>query len=229
MNKFTFTQLVAIFLFGCVLSKKDVQTNIMAVDLKQVVVNDPFWSPKLQQWTTITVNDVFDKFEGKFHHDEQEQQRHNAFLNFDVIAEGKKNTGHHIGLPWFDGLIYETIRGAADLLILYPDKQLEARIDGYIDRIYAAQQVDNDGYINTYTDLINTNHRWGDNGGFLRFQHDVYNAGMLIEAGVHYYQTTGKTKLLEVATKFANHMCELMGTHPKEISYPIIQDLKKHY
>ncbi len=24
-------------------------------------INDPFWSPKLEQWSTTTVNDVFDK------------------------------------------------------------------------------------------------------------------------------------------------------------------------
>ena len=63
-------------------------------------------------------------------------------------------------------------------------------------------------------------HRWGDNGGFLRFQHDVYTAGMLVEAGVHYYKATGKTKLLEVAMRFANHMTELMGPSPRRNIVP---------
>ena len=39
----------------------------------------------------------------------------NAFLNFDLVAEGKRGIGKHHGPPWYDGLIYETIRGAADL------------------------------------------------------------------------------------------------------------------
>lgn len=186
----------------------------------RVKITDSFWSPKFKQWSTVTANDVLDKFEGKHLESADDQQRNNSFANFDVIAEGKKGTGQHAGLPWFDGLLYETIRGLSDLLVINPDSKLENRIDGYIDQIYAAQQADPSGYINTYTDLIEPDHRWGDNGGFLRFQHDVYNAGMLIEAGVHYYQATGKVKLLEVATKMANNMCDLMGPAPKRNIVP---------
>lgn len=43
---------------------------------------------------------------------------------------------------------------------------------------------------------------------------------MLIEAGVHYYKATGKAKLLEVATRFANHMSNLMGPAPKKNIVP---------
>ncbi len=97
---------------------------------------------------------------------------------------------------------------------------MQARLDGYIDRIYAAQQADPSGYLNTYTDLMEPDHHWGDNGGFLRWQHDVYNAGMLIEAGVHYYNATGKTRLLEAATRYANYMSGLMGAPPKRNIVP---------
>ena len=44
--------------------------------------------------------------------------------------------------------------------------------------------------------------------------------GMLVEAGVHYYNATGKTKLLEVATRCANLMAEYMGTFPKKNVVP---------
>jgi len=190
------------------------------VDIKNVTVNDSFWSPKFKLWSTTTVDDVFDKFEGKFKRDPDEWQQNNAFINFDNVANGGQSPKHHAGFPWFDGLIYETIRGVSDLLIQNPDKETEKRVDAYIDRIYAAQQVDPNGYINTWTDLMEPGHRWGDNGGFLRWQHDVYNAGMLVEAGIHYYQATGKTKLLEIATRFANYMTELMGPAPKRNIIP---------
>lgn len=173
----------------------------------QVTITDSFWLPKLTQWRVVTSNDVLNKFEP-------------VFKNFDDVAQGKKGTGHHEGLPWFDGLVYETIRGIAGFLQQQRDPVMEARLDKYIERIYAAQKADPDGYINTYTDLMEPTHRWGDNGGMLRFQHDVYNAGMLIEAGVHYYKATGKTRLLEVATRFANYMCNLMGAAPKRNIVP---------
>ena len=37
----------------------------------------------------------------------------------------------------------------------------------------------------------------------------------MIEAGVHYYQATGHTDLLEAATKMANLMCDVIGPPPK--------------
>jgi DUF1680 family protein len=209
----------SIFLACAVNKRQAVPQSEPDLRKQYATINDDFWSPRFETWRTTTANDVLNKFEG-LHLDISEREKNNAFANFDRIASGNKGKGEHAGLPWFDGLIYESIRGIGDLLKQKPDAALEARIDKYIDRIYAAQQADPDGYINTYTDLMEPAHRWGDNGGFLRFQHDVYNAGMLVEAGVHYYQATGKTKLLEIATKFTNHMCELMGPAPKRNIIP---------
>ena len=186
----------------------------------RAVINDPFWSPKFELWEKTTANDVLDKFEGKHLKTAEEQKKNNVFENFDKIAAGKKGGGGHAGLPWFDGLIYESIRGIGDLLKQHPDAALQARLDNYIERIASAQKADPTGYLNTYTDLMEPNHHFGDNGGFLRWQHDVYNAGMLVEAGVHYYQATGKTKLLEVATRYANYMSGMMGAPPKRNIVP---------
>lgn len=203
---------------SCVKGKS--KTPVQLIPLGEVQLNDAFWGPKFERWNRVTVTDVFDKFEGKHFSNAEEQARNNTFINFDDVAAGKKGTGHNAGLPWFNGLVYETIRGVSDLLIQQSNKQLEQRIDGYVDRIEAAQKADPNGFIDTYTDLIQPDQRWGDNGGFLRFQHNVYNAGMLIEAGVHYYQATGKVKLLEVAARLANYMSDLMGPAPKRNIIP---------
>ena len=179
-------------------------------------IDAPFWSPRLQQWATVTANDVLDKFEGKV----PGSQDRNTFENFDRVACGERDSGWHAGMPWFDGLVYETLRGLADLLVQYPDTALENRLDGYIERIAAAQASEDSGYINTYAQLVENTHRWGENGGLLRWMHDVYNSGMLVEAGVHYYKATGKTRLLEVATRLANLMCDYMGPEPKHNIVP---------
>lgn len=118
-------------------------------EVNKVKVDDSFWAPRLKQWGTTTANDVFDKFEAKHLNNPDEQRRQNTFANFDDVAQGKKGTNHHAGLPWFDGLIYESIRGVSDFLAANPDTQMESRIDGYVDRIVAAQKADPDGYINT--------------------------------------------------------------------------------
>lgn len=197
--------------------------------IERVKITDAFWGPKMEKWRKVTVNDVFNKFDGNY--DPQKSPylqkdfeklgaTRDAFNNFDLVAQGKRGIGKHNGPPWYDGLVYETIRGAADFLVRYPDPILEKRIDGYIDRIGAAQASDPDGYVNTYTELMEPDHRWGFNGGLQRWQHDVYNAGMLIEAGIHYYKATGKTKLLNVAVKFANYMYDYMGPAPKKNVVP---------
>lgn len=189
------------------------------VELTSVEVNDAFWAPKLQQWGSKTANDVLDKFEGA-HIAEGRGVKRNTLDNFRNVAKGDRNTHNHVNLPWFDGLIYESVRGIADLLARYPDEALKSRIDSIVTLVAAAQASESTGYVNTYTQLMENDHRWGENGGLLRWMHDVYNAGALVEAGVHYYKATGETGLLEVATKMANLMCDYMGPAPKHNIVP---------
>ncbi len=181
--------------------------SLEPVPIQQVVVQDDFWSPKLKVWREVTIPDCLAKFEAD-----------GAVTNFDKIRDGAG--GEHGGPPWYDGLLYEMIRGSADFLAAERDPALEARLDGYIERIAAAAARDPDGYLNTYTQLKEPDHRWGMNGGDDNWQHDLYNAGAMVEAAVHYYRATGKTRLLEVATKLANHMADLMGPPPKQNAVP---------
>jgi len=180
---------------------------LQPVPIQQVHIDDAFWSPKRRVWRDVTITDCFTKFE-----------KDGAISNFDQIANG--STGDHGGPPWYDGLIYEMITGSADFLASEPDPILEARLDGYIDRIAAAAAKDPDGYLNTYTQMKEPEHRWGLDGGNDRWQHDLYNAGAMVEAGVHYYRATGKTKLLGLATRIANLMAATMGTPPKKNIIP---------
>ncbi len=222
MKKYSIIALLTVLvLAGCSAKQnRETEENICFLEVNQVKIHDSFWSPKLKLWSTVTATDVLNKFEGKHIHGAEFPEDHDAFHNFDLVASGERGIGKHAGFPWFDGLIYETIRGISDFLATAPDKNMEKRIDDYIDRIYAAQQSESTGYLETYTQLMEPDHAWGENGGFLRWQHDVYNAGMLIEAGVHYYKATGKTKLLEIATRFTNYMCDYMGPEPKKNVVP---------
>ncbi|MGC4044391.1 MAG: glycoside hydrolase family 127 protein [Armatimonas sp.] len=186
------------------MTERDIR-NLTPVSIEQVTISDAFWAPKLQLWRDVTIADCFTKFEN---------DRGGALNNFDLIRDGE--TGQHAGPPWYDGLIYEMIRGCADFLAAGRDPELEARIDGYIARIASAQEKDPTGYLNTWTQaMAPQEHRWGRNGGDDRWQHDVYNAGMLVEAAVHYWRATHKPALLEVATRLTNLMCDTIGPAPK--------------
>jgi DUF1680 family protein len=181
--------------------------KLTPVPIQQVTIDDEFWSPKYKVWREVTINDIFDKLE-----------KIGVVRNFDYVRDGQK--GKHEGQNYFDSWLYETIRGVSDFLAAKADPTLEKRIDEYIKHIAAAQAKDPDGYLNTGTSQNEPNHRWGRNGGNEVKQHDVYNAGALVEAGVHYYLATGKTELLQAAAKLTNYMCDEMGPPPKKNIIP---------
>jgi DUF1680 family protein len=175
---------------------------LMAVPLQQVTIKDDFWSPKLKLWQEVTVRDCFAKFANE-----------GTFENFNRVRAGEK--GGHNGPPWYDGLVYEMIRASSDFLISHPDPALKQQVAGYIEQISDAAAVNTNGYIETWTELMAPNHEWGLNGGNDVEQHELYNAGALIDAGVHWYRATGQTDLLKVAVKMANIMCGQFGPAPK--------------
>lgn len=182
---------------------------IHPVEIARVRILPGFWATKLETWRTVTLDDCFTKFE---------KDQGGAINNFDRVRDGL--TGKHAGPPWYDGLIYEMIRAASDFLASHPDPALEARLDGYISRIAAAQARGGDGYLNTYTQLEKPDQRFGLNGGNDTWQHDLYNLGALVEAGVHHHRATGKTALLEVALRMTNHVCDTVGWKPRREAIP---------
>jgi len=195
-------------------------SGFASAGIQNVTLTDGFWSQKMQQWATVTANDVLDKFEGRHIQPQHPDQKYSALDNFRMVADGHRGTNVHVGPPWYDGLIYETIRGLSDLGTIYPDATVAARLDSITGLIVRAQATEPDGFINTYTQLVEPDHRWGENGGFLRFMHDVYNAGFLVEAAVHRYKATGDTRLLNAAVKMADLMAGYMGEYPKHNVVP---------
>lgn len=108
--------------------------------------------------------------------------------------------------------LYKVIEGAAYLLKMERDPALEKQIDDIAVIIGAAQEED--GYLYPahtsgsyqYADL------WGGAGmgdkpyAWVVHSHELYNVGHLYEAAVAYYQATGKTNLLDIAEKSAQHV-----------------------
>ncbi|CAN5784947.1 glycoside hydrolase family 127 protein [soil metagenome] len=117
------------------------------------------------------------------------------------------------GYPFDDTDLYKVIEGASYTLNVHPDPKLDAYVDGLIAKIAAAQEPD--GYIYT-TRTINPKqpHRWA---GTERWQlvrddsHELYNLGHLFEAAVAHHLGTGKTSLLNVATKAADLLVKTLG------------------
>lgn len=191
-NKVLILSLVSILTIGC--CKKDAHTMSIVshhVDFSHVQVQDSFWSPRLQRVATTTIPVCID----------QTEVQTGRIRNFENAAHGE---GQHSGIYFDDSDVYKALEAIAYSLINRPDSAMEAKADDWIQKIAAAQQAD--GYINTYYTLTGLSRRWSDMD-----KHEMYCAGHLIEAGVAYQQATGKTTLLEVGQRMADHIMSVFN------------------
>ncbi|HEU4859014.1 MAG TPA: beta-L-arabinofuranosidase domain-containing protein, partial [Chitinophagaceae bacterium] len=103
-----------------------------------------------------------------------------------------------------DSDVFKALEAMAYSLKTHPSAEMEKKCDEWIDKIAAAQQPD--GYLNTWYTLKGLENRYTDMS-----MHEDYNAGHMIEAGVAYFNATGKRKLLDVCIKWADHFDALFG------------------
>ena len=176
------------------------------------------------------------RFTGGFWRDKQEVNRtvtvpfairqceeSGRLRNFDLAAEvmrrrssGEK--GYQVTpptlFPFDDTDAYKAIEGASYVLSMQPDAALEKQLDGWIERIAAAQEPD--GYLYTFRTMHpdSPGHKWvGKERWELdpKLSHELYDAGHLYEAGVAFYQATGKRTLLDVCLKNAELLWRVFG------------------
>jgi len=106
---------------------------------------------------------------------------------------------------FWDSDLGKTIETAAYCLNRRPNPALEAKIDAVIDMYAKLQQPD--GYLSSWYQRMQPGKRWTN----LRDCHELYCAGHLIEGAVAYYQATGKRKLLDVLSRYADHIAAKFG------------------
>lgn len=165
-------------------------------------IQDSFWTPYLKNIREKMLPYTFDKFE-----------EIKYIQNF--ISAANQDGEKHIGPSFSDGLVMESMRGTFDFLGAEYDPALDARMDRLVDIICSAAQED--GFLCTQTIQNYPDKRWGENGGHIIHQHDLYDHGCLVEAAISQYLATGKKKLLTAAVKAANLICSHMGPGKRNI------------
>ena len=116
--------------------------------------------------------------------------------------ESECNNNSFLGWCFQDSDVYKWIEAVAYSLSNTKDSKLENECDEIIDLISLAQMEN--GYLDTLY-IINDRSKIFTN---LKDRHELYCFGHLCEAGVAYYNSTGKNKLLNCAIKFADLICE---------------------
>ncbi|WP_430379232.1 glycoside hydrolase family 127 protein [Streptomyces sp. B1-3] len=107
--------------------------------------------------------------------------------------------------PFVDTDVYKWLEAAAWQLGHEGDEALAADVDRIVVLVAGAQQPD--GYLNTWFQLTKGGERYKD----LRWGHELYCAGHLIQAAVAHHRATGRRELLDVAVKFADHIDTVFG------------------
>lgn len=166
------------------------------VSFAQVAITDSFWKPKIDKVAVKTLAACI----------YQTEVATPRIRNFEKVARGKGEA--HEGIFYDDSDVFKALEAMAYSLKTHPSAEMEAKCDEWIDKIAAAQQPD--GYLNTYYTLRGIQDRYTDMS-----MHEDYNAGHMIEAGVAYYNATGKRKLLDVCIKWADHFDSLFGPGKK--------------
>jgi DUF1680 family protein len=186
MKRIMLVSMILAFSVGIVHTQNNLK-KIEGIKFSDVNITDEFWKPKIEKIATATLSACIYQTEVKTP----------RIRNFEKVARNKGEK--HEGIYYDDSDVYKALEAMAYSLKTHPDKELERKADEWIDKIAAAQLPD--GYLNTYYTLKGLDKRWTD-----MEKHEDYCAGHLIEAAVAYYNTTGKRKLLDVATRLANHI-----------------------
>ena len=177
--------------------------NIAAADypLKPVPFNEvkmtsDFWRPRLETQRRTLVPFAFERTQPGVEHLQAAR---------DYLA-GKKVEGHRPH-RFIDSDLYKVMEGAAYLLQLQQDSELESKIDELAQLIANAQEEEGYLYPSHTTRVGKQQNMMGESPyTFVVHSHELYNVGHLYEAAIAYYRATGKRQLLDVAEKSAKHI-----------------------
>ncbi len=172
----------------------------------EVLVNDEFWSPKIELNRVKTIPYVFSQCEQTGRID-----------NFAVAGGLKK--GKHTGERYNDSDVFKIIEGACYSLMETPDPELREYVDSLVTLIAAAQE--DDGYLYTTRTIDPVSmapgagrERWIDE----RVSHELYNAGHMYEAAVAHHLATGTYTFINVALRNAELVYKEFGWGRREIA-----------
>ncbi len=179
---------------------------VSAVPFRNVAVTGGIWRQRMDVNRTVSLPHVWGRCEYSTKANGDDSKRLDNFRK----AAGEID-GEFTGTYFNDSDVYKIIEGTANSLQNHPDPKLEAYADKVIDWIAAAQW--DDGYVYTFYSVPRKKPeaRWSNVGGM----HELYCAGHLIEAAVAYHRATGKRKLLDVAIRFADLICDTFAPEKK--------------
>lgn len=111
---------------------------------------------------------------------------------------------------FWDSDIAKWIEGACYFLAQQFDAEIDAAVQELVADIRSAQQAD--GYLNVYFTVVEPEARWSN----IRDQHELYNAGHLIEAALAHHDLYHNDLLLGPIEKYVQLLAHVFGPGPDQ-------------
>lgn len=196
MLRFYTRQLLPLITLAVFVGTAMAEYPLRPVPFNKVEMTSDFWRPRLETQRKTLVPFAFERTQPGVEHLKAAR---------DFLA-GKKVEGHRAH-RFIDSDLYKVMEGAAYLLQLRRDPELEVKLDELADMIAGAQEANGYLYPSHTTGVGTAKNMMGDAPyTFVVHSHELYNVGHLYEAAIAYYQATGKRKLLDVVEKNAQHL-----------------------
>jgi uncharacterized protein len=185
---------------GVIDTRDSPMARLSPVPLHGMHLDEGFWQPAFQVNRDVTVPLLLELF-----------QYHGRVDNFIAAADTTAATDSR-QYPLSadsrnarDADLHKWVEAASFVLQADPDNPIAGALDSVIEAIAAAQQAD--GYLDTAFSGDRSSLRYTN----LRSAHELYVAGHLIQAAIAHHRATGTTKLLDVAVRLADHLCDTFG------------------
>ncbi len=165
------------------------------VPVDAVTLDDPIWAPRIRVNRAQTIP-------AQFRHLEETGRLNN------LRRVAGAWDGPYVGREFNDSDVHKWLEAASWALAGASDGErahIEPMMDTAIGVLEAAQEPD--GYLNSYYSVERESERWSN----LRDKHELYCAGHLFQAAVAHFRVTGSTRLLDIATRFADLICDTFG------------------
>lgn len=150
------------------------------------------WHQRREVNARSSVPDAFDRLQeaGNFHN-----------LR---LAAGTADGEYAGDLPFLDSDIYKWLEAIG---WVRPDgaAELSTKVDYAVELLTAAQEPS--GYLQSYFQVRGVDKHFTD----LEWGHEMYCAGHLIQAAVAHARTTGRTDLMDIARRMADHLDDVFG------------------
>ncbi len=189
--------------------------TLRPIPFHEVELQDRFWNERLETVLRRTIPSQHRQLE-----------QHGYFETLDVtkpappLSIPRNEHGFTTQIFW-DSDFGKWIEAASYALRHERDSTIEAQVDSLVERLQAAQAAD--GYLNLWYQGREPDQRWTN----LRDNHELYNAGHLLEGAIAYHQATGKRTLLDVMERYVDHIRTTFGPEAtQQPGYPGHQEIE---